>query len=667
MSMCRNQPWPRITGALLGLSLASVAAAIWGCASKPREVQKVEAVPLRDVPRYLRGTIGAEAAINGTEPQLVSGLGIVVGLNGTGGGEIWPEVFATMERELARNGVGRGSNAGGSLSGLSPQELLRDPNVAVVIVEARIPPGAPEGTVFDVYVRTLPGSTVSSLEGGQLWTTELRLGPATVFGGYKTRLLAVARGPIYVNPFSDQGSGEVGVTRTSGRVLGGGRVTDPLKLELVLDSDSHARARSVVAAVNSRFPRDPGEPGQTARGRGQENARAADGSTVSSTQSVAISVPRRYSKDASEFLQLLRFTRVDQSYPQEFAKAYTEELKVNPAAADQLCWCLKAVGKTAVPFLVPLYDYPEYAPRMAALEAGAFHGDARCVPHLVELAKGGPSALRTQSIKLLAKMPPNPTINVALRDMVSAPELDVRVAAYEALSDRQDPIITRVPIGEDKRQPKFVLESVPAADPMVYVTQQGEPRIVIFGGDVASQSSGVRVNKPTLVSAWKDGSGDRFILSAEGDRTDLRLYYRNGKSGEVVKQKVKEDLAEFVHYLAHKPTPEEPEPGLNFTYSEVVGALYEMSRQSGISATFATEQDKLRAEIFEAAQATALSDRPEASDGSLTQPIAESKVFRPTEPAALPSAADPTRTGDHWQKPRIVPLTKPKAKADASK
>ena len=45
-----------------------------------------------------------------------------------------------------------------------------------------------------------------------------------------------------------------------------GMVTDPLDLELVLDNESHSRARSMAQAINNRFPEQPGE-GETARGR----------------------------------------------------------------------------------------------------------------------------------------------------------------------------------------------------------------------------------------------------------------------------------------------------------------------------------------------------------------------------------------------------------------
>lgn len=162
------------------------------------------------------------------------------------------------------------------------------------------------------------------------------------------------------------------------------------------------------------------------------------------------------------------------------------------------------------------------------------------------------------------------------------------------------------------------------------------------------------LNKPTLVTAWSD----RFMLAADSPGTDLRVRYRNARTGRVITEKAPEELTAFIEYLAQQPTPEDPRPGLDFTYSEVVGAIYELSRQGGVSAVFATEQDKLRAEIYEAAQATALLDRPETTEpDDPDAPQAEALVFKPRTPTPLEGIGTPQPAGD-W-KPRIIKLTEP--------
>ena len=73
----------RIGVAILGAG-ASLAFTMPGCESPPPEAREVQPAIVRDVPAIFRGTIGAEATLNGIEPVLVSGYGLVVGLNGTG-------------------------------------------------------------------------------------------------------------------------------------------------------------------------------------------------------------------------------------------------------------------------------------------------------------------------------------------------------------------------------------------------------------------------------------------------------------------------------------------------------------------------------------------------------------------------------------------------------
>ncbi len=678
----------------LAVSVLAFALVPGACDSGPRKKARSVEPIVRDVPTVLRGTIGAECSIRGNEPVLVSGLGLVVGLNGTGGGPLPVQIQATMERELARGGIGRGGPlTEGPLAGMTPREVLRDPNCAVVLVEGVVPPGSPLGATFDVRVRTLPGSTVSSLEGGKLWTTELRLGPVTPFGGVKARSIGHARGSVFINPFADpsgapsnatmanlaadalaptadaqagpaaprdESMGEKlaqpsplqaptaqapmrpaatgdGVTRTVGRVLGGGFVSEPLAMELVLDNPSHARAISIVQAINSRFPPTKGDEGNTARGRNDS--------------SVAVRVPRAYREKTEEFLQLLKYTQIDQAFPQEYAKRFAEELKKSPALADELSWSLQAIGRPAAPFLLPLYDDPELLPRLGALRAGAKVGDPRATPRLMEMSRGGPASLRAEVIELLGQMGPDPQINIALRDLVQTGELDVRVAAYEALAERGDPSIDRLMIAD-----RFALDTIPIGDDLIYVSQQGVPKIVLFG-------AGLRLAEETLVSVW----GDRLMIAVEKDQPGnaARLYFRDYRDSRATTASVSRDLRELVRFLARQPVPENPEPGLNLTYSEVVGALYAVQKQGAIAVApdgkgpggggaFATERDRLLARLLEAQEITSVEERPESGEAVPDKLTSMMKL--------------PTRRGDGTTTPAskgkslVVPLSGPKKK-----
>jgi hypothetical protein len=410
------------------------------------------------------------------------------------------------------------------------------------------------------------------------------------------------------------------VNRQSGRILAGGNVTDPLLMELVLDNASHARAASIQQSINTRFPPAPGDEGPVARGR--------------NNSSIAVRVPNSYKERPLEFVTLLRYLQIDPSFPQEYAKRYAEALKNQPQLSEELSWSLQSVGRAAVPFLVPLYDHAEYLPRMAALRAGAKLKDPRCAAPLIAITRSGATTLRTEAIEMLSDLGPDPQVNMALRRLLDDPELEVRVAAYEALDRRNDPLIER--FSADK---KFELHVVPARDGLIYITQQGKPRVVVFGGDLA-------LKRPMLATAWQD----RFMLKNEG--LAPRVYYRDYRSDRVTQGPAPARLAELVLFLAHQTTPENPEPGLDLTYSEVVGAIYEIQKQGGVDAAFATERDRLMARLIEAQDTSLTQERPETDD----RPIDEVKDQLKPVPAKPIPTAKPTE-----RRPMVVPLSpKPK-------
>lgn len=586
-------------------------------------------VPPRDVPPVLRGTIGSMATIGGANSILLSGLGFVVGLNGTGGQPLNDEVALTMEREMGLLGIGKSTDLGGTpIDGLSPRQLLQDRNTAVVLVSAVIPAGSPQGSTFDVYVRAL---NASSLEGGKLWTTDLRLGRASVFGGPQTRKLGEAKGQVFINPFAEPGAETAGVSERVGRVLDGGVVTEQLQITVTLDNPSHGRARQVVSAVNSRFPERPGDDGPIARGKDDAI--------------IQVTLPFSYRDRPADFMRLLATMRLDQSSPQVYARGYAGALRRDAYLASDLTWALQALGEPALPFLRDLYDDPELVPRLAALRAGAGLGDPRVAPHLKELATDANTDTRVDAIRLLARIDGGPTIDELLRDQLDEPLLTVRIAAYEALAERAErayvqqlielemtttrPMSERPTLREIKRhaerrlppgsiqgvvrrpiEDKFLLDRVPSGDPLVYITQSGTPRIVIFGENPT-------LRKPLFLSAWSD----RLMLIGESEGDPLRMYYRP-LEGEAIqldvakyvpayRGEVEEDLIGLIEFFARRWSPEDQRAGLDFTYSETVGALYELYKAGATDAAFATEQDRLLAEILEAGEAQQIEVRPE--------------------------------------------------------
>jgi flagellar basal body P-ring protein FlgI len=665
MALNRFAAFRRPVGVFVGLLTAC---AISACEStppvKPRRTEPV----VRDVPSVLVNTIGASTSLNGTEAVIVYGYGVVVGLNGTGGDILDEALAAQIELEMNRRDISATLDYEGyAIQGKSPKDLLRDKNVAVVLVQAAVPPAAPKGLPFDVYVTAI---NASSLEGGMLWTTDMYIqtGSAGTIGGLKGRRLASARGPVFINPFGDPAQEGDGVSRRTGRVLAGGSVAEPLKIEILLDEPSHARTRRMAEAINTRFPEEAGDRGKTAMGRNSE--------------SLGLQVPSSMVDNAGDFVQIVRHLQVDMSAPDLYAKRYVDALKEQPWLSGELGYCLLAVGgDPAIRFVRELYDYPEAVPRITALRVGARLGDHKTAEYLIKSAQTGNGPERFEAIELLASVDGGPNIDLALRNLLASRELLVRVTAYESLLSRAQgsarkraireaaalarasgdyaltnpshrEVLLRGAIPGNNIQgvrreivgDKFQLDIVPYGEPMVYVTQQGQPRIVLFGGE---GKAGIKLESPSLVSAWDD----RLILASEEGSPVHRVYYRDYRSGKTYRQETDDSLEHLIAFFARKSSPEDPRPGLDMTYSEVVGALYALHQSRGVICVFASEKEKLKAKFAEAARSTAPKVRPEtAADREammvVEQPTAEDVKKAEGRPTAVP-------------RPKIIPVIRP--------
>ncbi len=669
------RPFGRVGRLCLMVSLwAGVAGLCASCDSGPEPRTRHTEPVTRDIPAILSNTIGSAASFNGTDPVLVFGYGIVVGLNGTGGGILDDRLSGQLEREMSLrdiSGALKGRNY--VIDGMSPRELLRDKNVGVVVVEAAIPPAAPKGLTFDVHLRAV---NASSLEGGMLWSTDLFIqqGDPGTIGGLRGRRLAVGRGPIFINPFSDPARDADGISRRTGRVLDGGIVADPLKVEVLLDEPSHVRAMRITEAINTRFPEESGSKDKTARGR--------------NAQSIALYVPQSFTNKPNEFIEIVKHIQIEAANPDGYARMYADGMKEQPWLANDLSLCILGVGgETATRFLRGLYDNPEVVPRMAALRAGARLGDHKTAEYLIRMAQQGAGAERLDAIDLLGTVEGGPTVDLGLRKLLESRELLVRVAAYETLAKRAQGVAARramldfltsaressgdaadavthravlmqgaIPgnnmqgVRREVIADKFQLDVVPYGDPMIYITQQGKPKIVLFGAPM-------NLEKPTLVAAWDN----RLMVTADSASDKHRVYYRDYRTGKTYRQEIDQSLEETIKFLARRPTPEDPTPGLNMTYSEVVGALYALHQQRGVICAFATESDKLLAQLYQAALAPASKNRPETPDDQeamqlIEQPGASPPVVAPVGPTEITPAvpAEPRR-------PRIIPILRPNA------
>ena len=532
-----------------------------------------------EVDPIMRGTVASEGLLTGYQPTIVHGYGLVVGLKGTGSRLVPAEVRAMMLAEMARHGIGDPRTG---WEHLTPERMLDSEDTAIVVVEGVIPPGAPKGSTFDVRVFALPGSTTTSLDGGRLYTTELRPGPLAV-GSKQAFALARASGPIFINPFVEPGkTATSAVNSLSGRILDGGTTISDMPVKLRLASTSHARASTVQQAINSNFPREPGQSNETAHGE--------------SGDSIIITVPPSYTEETTEFIELLRHTSLNVGAIEMTSQAVRRGLLANPGSGSSAKWRWCALGPKAVPMIQDLYDHSEESPRFAALSAGAHLDDALVVPHLLDLAeKSENKQRRIVAIQHLGRMGTNPHVDIGLHELLKDKDVDIRLATFEAMLERRDPMIGHMWVDE-----KFILNQVPSTYPMVYISQTGVPRLVVFGSDL-------EFKKPMTLNTW---SG-RLLMKADSADDKIQVFYRvrEGSRAEILL--APEQLEAFVTFLGHKTSIDNPNPGLDLAYGEVISAVHELWRKGYLPCDFKAEQDRVLAAILENETESDYVTRPE--------------------------------------------------------
>lgn len=607
--------------------LMAVVVVVAGCGNtervaRPRAASTNLTTP-HSVPPMLRGTVMSQALLDGyVDDVVVSGYGFVVGLNGTGNRILPDQIRAHMLGEMARRGVGQVSRG----SHTSPEEMLNSLDTAVVVVSAVVPPGAPKGTEFDVRVAALDGSGTTSLEGGTLWTTDLRphsgMGLPPV-GSRQARAIAEARGPIFTNPFivsnDNNGVMRTNVVMTTGRVLSGGVTTRDIPLKLRLVSPSHARASNLQQVINSYFPQEAGQRKKTAWGEG--------------SGSIEITIPPSWHRRTREFVHVLMHTPMFPTATDASLRYISRVLKETPNEAEHASWRWQALGPVALPAVREFYTYPEEKPRFAALRAGARLNDAMVEPYLLDLASDADnvsSTVRQDAIRLLGDLEPHPRIALGLRELLNDENVDVRITSYEALAKLGTVFVRSLVVDRQK----FRIDFVDSDKPMIYVTLLDEPRIVVFGNDL-------EFSRPLTFSTW---SG-RFMM--RGDRADekIEVAYRDS-TGYTARYDVSANMNEFLRFLGHTTTIERPSPGLGLSYTQVVGLLAAMRTSQTLPAEFRTEQDRIYLAILERAQAPApLEARPEFRGEQAEEPtplgnipgnILESEMLKPPGSAGEP-------------------------------
>lgn len=225
--------------------------------------------------------------IKGQEENTLHGMGLVVGLKGTGDGDSKATLRA-LARYMELMGHRLGSDARGQIR---LDELKNVKNVALVHISVTVPAGgAQQGDLLDVRVHAV---SAKSLEGGSLMMSELHgpvPGDRTVYG--------IAKGNISIDDIIKPQTGTISLGCQLERKFENDFVKDG-KLLLVLNK-SHATFQ-MTSLVEQSVNREPDfRIGST----GEGIAQALD------QVRVQVTIPSTYIDNPAMFASILMDTRV---------------------------------------------------------------------------------------------------------------------------------------------------------------------------------------------------------------------------------------------------------------------------------------------------------------------------------------------------------------------
>jgi hypothetical protein len=474
----------------LGL-VGSAVLAVVGCTASglTRAVSREEV----ERPAYDVATIGDKTIVGNAQPVRLGGVGLVEGLDGTGGDCRHDEYRAMLIDDLKRAKV------------TDIKKRLASNTCAMVIVEAQLVPGAGKGQLLDVQVKLPPGSRASSIRGGYLrrctlynydFAKNLRPEYTGGRGLLRGHPAAFAEGPVLMmtGPAGDSSTPAV-----MGRIWSGARVLKEYPLALVMNAQSQQGVLTGYLAdrINDLFL--PGaQPSQDSQIAHTNN------STL-----VSLRVPPQYRHNLPRFLRVVRFIplEVNGGRPHKDAKdqrTYRQKLGddlLDPNNVLEVALRLEALGPQSAELLQRGLKSKNALVRFASAEALAYLGSPSCAEELGLAARS--SLFRAYALTALASLP-EAVCTAELHQLMESNLTDeTRYGAFRAL-------VALNPRAEDVRGVRladsFTMHHVaPGMRPLIHLTTTKRAEVVLFG------------DAPRLQPPFRLLAGDFTLTAAAGD------------------------------------------------------------------------------------------------------------------------------------------------------
>lgn len=478
--------------------------------------------------------VGDLAVATGMHTVRVQAVGLVTGLHGTGSDPSpSPQRAALLEEMQTRNVT-------------SPNTVLASGDVSLVMVEAWLRPGVQKGDRFDIEVRVPSQSETTSLRGGFLLETRLKemavLGNQVHSGG----LLALAKGPVMVDPTADPKKDRVAACR--GRILGGGVAlkSRPLGLVLTPGHQNVMNSSRVANAVNKRFHTF----------QGGVKAGVAKAKT---DELIDLAVHPRYKDNIARYVQVVRALPLSETAPDRMQRIRELEGQLlDPATSADAAIQLEAIGVDGVDTLLKGTKSKDPEVLFYSAEALAYLDRREAAEPLGLIAREQP-AFRVFALTALSAMQEYAAYE-QLRDLLTVPSAETRYGAFRSLwaMNQKDALVKGESIGgQFNYHPLDV-----AGQPMIHVTRSRIPEIVVFG-----------LNQQLITPLTLSAGNEIMVTSSGGSEISVSRYtVKDGDQRRIVSTRVDDVIRAIVE--------------LGGTYPDVVQALQEAKSAGALVSRF---------------------------------------------------------------------------------
>jgi hypothetical protein len=474
---------------LLG-AFGAVLLVLAGCSTTAQ--QRAQAEDESEVHHYEMLTVGDRTTVGNAEAIPLGGVGLVTGLEGTGGDCPHDSYRSLLADTLRKQGIRK------------INELLNSPSSALVIVEGFLPPGASKDDPIEVQVKLPPGSKATSLRGGflnkcKLYNYDFARNLRPDYNGAENMLFGHPKGYAEGAVLVGVGDGDESARVKQGRIWNGGKATLDHPLALVMNPDFQTGMLTslITDRINATF---------SAGLRGALDTRLA---YTGDKYSISLRVPAQYRLNLERYLRVVRLIPLAESADvpgkEEDRRSYRQKLAddlLDPARTVVAALRLEALGQKSIPHLREGMKSSHPLVRFCSAEALAYLGSPACGDELAQAIVQSP-LLRAFALTALASLD-EAICHIKLKELVQS-DLDdeTRIGAFRALYalNPNDPLVR----GELLNDSFWLHRLAPQSKPMVHVSTTKRAEVVLFG------------ETPRLTAPFSFLAGEFSITAADID------------------------------------------------------------------------------------------------------------------------------------------------------